>query len=186
MNNFNLHVVRDAFGRLVYTHKAHEKNIEILSFKSSTVKWVNILLTALTSGTLISTFFSDYVNLIYISSIFSFFVLFFVIFQISFNPNEKLEKHRVVAKELWFIKEKYIDLISGIMNGSLSNSDAILKKKQLSESLAVIYKFAPNISNRAYKKARKALQIDDEATFTEDEIDSLLPLNLKQKDKEIR
>ncbi len=43
--------IRESFGRVVYSHKTHEKAREIQSRRASLVKWVNILLATATSTT---------------------------------------------------------------------------------------------------------------------------------------
>lgn len=181
MNKNNLQIVRESFGKVVYTHKTHEKDAEIWSCRSNLIKWINILLTALTSGTLVSTFFTDQSVLIYISSGLSFLVLFFLIFQISFRPEEMVEKHKNIAKELWYIKEKYLSLISDIMSESITDEEAIQRRNNLINELRMIYKFSPETTRGAYKKARKVLKIDEESTFSDEEIDMFLPTELKQK-----
>lgn len=179
MNNKNLQIVRESFGKVVYTHKTHEKDAEIWNCRSNIIKWINISLTALTSGTLVSTFFANQPILIYVSSGLSFLVLFFLIFQISFNPDEMVEKHKNIAKELWYIKEKYLSLISDIMSESIGDEAAIIRRDNLIDELKMIYKFSPETSGRAYKKARKVLKIDEESTFSDAEIDMFLPSSLK-------
>jgi hypothetical protein len=181
MNKNNLQVVRESFGKVVYTHKTHEKDAEIWSCRSHLIKWINIFLTALTSGTLVSTFFNDQSVLIYISSGLSFLVLFFLIFQISFRPEEMVEKHKNIAKELWYIKEKYLSLISDIMSESITDEEAIERRDYLINEIRMIYKFSPGTTSGAYKKARKVLKIDEESTFSDEEIDMFLPTELKQK-----
>ena len=108
MDKTNLQVIRESFGRVVYSHKTHEKAAEIEEFKSRIVKWFNVILITLTSGGLISTIITNQTILLYISAALSASTLGFTIFQLSFNPTEKAEKHRYVAKELWYIREKYI------------------------------------------------------------------------------
>lgn len=181
MDKTNLQVIRESFGRVVYSHKTHEKDAEIASSHATITKWVNIILTALTSGTLISTIITDEIRLAYISAIFSALVLAFTIFQLSFNPEAEAEKHRQTAKELWYIREKYVNLMADIYNNQI-NDDIIKKQRdKLIEELKFIYKFAPITSSKAYQKAREALKINEELTFSDEEIDQFLPSELKIK-----
>ena len=179
MDKVNLQVIRESFGRVVYSHKTHEKAAEIEDWYSRKVKWANIILTFLTSGTLISTIITDKNIYLYISAFLSTFMLGFTLFQLSFNPAEKAEKHRYVAKELWYIRERYINLMADMLNGRLSEDVIVAKRDQLIEELKLIYKFAPPTNSKSYEKARKALKIDEELTFSEDEIDQFLPNELR-------
>lgn len=181
MDKVNLQLIRESFGRVAYSHKTHEKAAEIEDRNSKIVKWANIILTALTSGTLISTIVTNQNTFLYISALLSSLMLGFTLFQLNFNPAERAEKHRYVAKELWYIREKYINLMADIINGKLSDELIVLKRDQLIEELKLIYKFAPQTNSKAYEKARKALKIDEELTFSDEEIDQFLPNTLKNE-----
>jgi hypothetical protein len=179
MDKVNFQIIRESFARVAYSHKTHEKAAEIEDLWAKAVKWVNIILTSLTSGTLISTVFTNEDTYLYISAILSIITLGFILFQLSFDPAEKAEKHRHVAKELWYIREKYINLMGDIVSGNLSDQLTNSRRDQLLEELRLVYKFAPQTNSRAYRKARKSLKLNEELTFTNKEIDQLLPNELK-------
>ena len=181
MDKINLHVIRESFGRVVYSHKTHEKDAEISSCHAVATKWTNIILTTLTSGTLISTIITNQNILIYISAILATLTLAFIIFQLSFNPEKNAEKHRQIAKELWYIRERYVNLIADLINQKISEESIISRRDNLIEELKMIYKFAPITSTKAYSKAQKALKINEELTFSDKEIDQFLPEELKLK-----
>lgn len=50
MDKINLNVVRETFGKVVYTHKTHEKATELCITKNKQLKQINVFLLALTSG----------------------------------------------------------------------------------------------------------------------------------------
>jgi len=181
MDKVNLQVIRESFGRVVYSHKTHEKAAEIEAGKGGAVKWFNVILVALTSGTLLTTIIVDKTVLIYTGAVFSAVTLGFIIFQLSFNPEEMAEKHRQVAKELWYVREKYVNLIADITNERISDESIAVRRDELIDKLNLIYKFAPIKSSKSYKKAREALKINEEMTFNDEEIDQFLPEELKLK-----
>lgn len=184
MNNtyiVNLQIIKESFGRVVYSHKTHEKDAEIASHAARTFKWVNIIITTLTSGTLISTIVTNQIVLTYISTFLSAVMLALVIFQLSFDPEEESEKHRQLAKELWHIREQYVNLIADITSGHINEDTIVTRRNELIEKLKLVYKFAPNTSSKAYKKAQDALKINEELTFSDDEIDQFLPKELRTK-----
>lgn len=181
MDETNLQVVRESFGRVAYSHKTHEKAAEIEESKNKKVKWTNIVLTTLTSGTLISTIITNQTVLLYVTTVLSALLLGFTIFQLSFNPAEKAEKHRYIAKELWYIREKYVNLMADIINRQLSNDFIISRRNQLIEELKLVYKFAPQTDSKSYEEARKALKLKEELTFSDGEIDQFLPNELRMK-----
>jgi len=47
----------------------------------------------------------------------------------------------------------------------------------------MLHKWAPDTSPSAYKKATKALKINEHLTLHDNEIDSFLPASLQQKNK---
>lgn len=181
MDKTNLQVIRESFGRVVYSHKTHEKNAEIYSCRATTIKWVNIILTTLTSGTLISTIITNQNILIYISATLSALTLAFIIFQLSFNPETEAEKHRQIAKELWYVREKYVNLMADLLNQKISDETIVSRRDNLIEELKMIYKFSPITTTKSYRKAQKALKINEELTFSDEEIDQFLPQELKSK-----
>jgi len=181
MNRTNLQIIRESFGRVVYAHKTHEKDAEISSRCRSRVKWINIILTTLTSGALIKIIITNQMTFIYLSASLSAITLAFIIFQLSFNPEERAERHRQSAKELWYIREKYVNLMADIVDERINDDTVTTRRNEIIEELKLIYKFAPTTSSKAYKKAQKALKINEELTFTNDEIDQFLPDELKFK-----
>jgi len=49
--------VRESFGRVVYTHKAHEKMADRLSQKVRLLKWAELILIVVTTGSTINVLF---------------------------------------------------------------------------------------------------------------------------------
>lgn len=177
MDKTNLQVIRESFGRVSYSHKTHEKDAEIESHNATIVKWINISLIAITTGSLLSTLFIGQ-SLLIVSAVFSAITLGFSIFQLSFDPEKKAARHKQVANSLWLIREKYVNLMADIINSSISKNEIIKRRDELINELDVIYKSAPGTSSDAYKKAQQALKLNEELTFSDKEINQLLPVSL--------
>jgi hypothetical protein len=173
----SIQAIRESFGRVVYSHKTHEKARERTSRWATVIKWTNIILTTITSTTLISTIFTDQKALLYAGSILSTLTLAFVIFQLSFDPAKEAERHRATAKALWYIREKYIHLLTDI-KADPSSVNIQQRRDDLVEELRKIYDLAPDTSSRAYKAAQKALKISEDMTFSNEEINHFLPESL--------
>ncbi|MDX3494555.1 SLATT domain-containing protein [Streptomyces turgidiscabies] len=174
----NVQVIRESFGRVVYSHKTHEKAREMASARAVAVKWVNIALTTLTSASILSTVITDQKVLLYVSSGLAGLALAFTIFQLSFDPAKEAERHRSAANELWYVREKYVHLLSDIATDPTS-VDVVRRRDELMEELKSIYKLAPDTTSRAYRRAQKALQIHEDMTFTNEEINRFLPDSLR-------
>lgn len=182
MDKINLTVIRHTFGNVVYTHKTHEKAAEICIFKSRWIKRINVVLLALTSGTAVSSIFVGQIYSI-VTAVLSTLALFFVVYQLSFNFEGKAKEHKMSAKELWLIREKYQYLIADIMNENYSLKDLVEKRDLFQEKLYEILQRAPQTDHKAYSKARKALKIHEEMKLSDKEIDSFLPVELRIEKK---
>jgi len=183
MDKINLQVIRESFGRVAWTHKTHEKSVEIEEKKICRNKWINIALTGITFLSFgASLIFSDKDWILYIGATLSAFSLCFTVYLLSFNPEKVAENHRYVAKELWYIREKYVNLIADIMGNRISQEETEKQRDQLVKHLAILYKFAPQTSEDAYKQASNGLKKNEELTFSNEEINNFLPNSLHLND----
>jgi hypothetical protein len=174
----HVQVIRESFGRAVYSHKTHEKAREMASSRAVIVKWVNILLTTLTSASVLSAVITNQKVLLYVGSGLAGIALAFTIFQLSFDPAKDAERHRSAANELWYVREKYIHLLTDIATDPAS-VDIVRRRDELMEELKAIYKLAPDTTGRAYRRAQQALQINEDMTFANEEINRFLPDSLR-------
>jgi hypothetical protein len=170
--------LRSAFGRVAYSHKTHEKAREIEARRTVAVKWTNIVLVTATSGSLLSTVITNQRALLYVSAAFSAATLAFVIFQLSFDPEASSISHGQTAQALWYLRERYSNLLTDIELG-LSIEDAVSRRDELTGEVQEVYSHASGTSSRAYKAAQKALKVNEEMYFSEQELDDLLPQSLR-------
>jgi hypothetical protein len=170
--------IRNSFGRVVYSHKTHEKAREIESGRASLVKWINIVLVSSTSGSLLSTVITNQRALLYVSTAMSAATLAFVIFQLSFDPDSASARHRDSAHQLWYVREKYVNLLTDISLG-LPEELAVSRRDQLTDELAHVYRHSADTSSRAYVAAQHALKVNEEMSFSVEELDDLLPVSLR-------
>ena len=141
--------IREAFGRVVYAHKTHEKAREIETNRVTIVKWANIVLVTLTSAGLVGTIITNAHALLYISSGLTALALAFVIFQFSFDPAGEADKHRIAAKELWYLREQqYCNLLTDAHRG-VPEDEISHRRDQLTGDLKSLYAHAPDTSSRA-------------------------------------
>jgi hypothetical protein len=171
-------VIRETYGRVVYTHKIHEKNRELCSRRAVAVRWVNIVLTGLTGGGIVAAAIIGSDGYLWASAILATFSLSFNVFQLSFDPAKDAARHRATAKSLLPIRDGYTNLLADLASG-LDVDSARLQRDKLEKDLNEILQQAPDTSPKAYLAAQKALKVNNEGTFTETEIDSLLPSALR-------
>lgn len=179
MDKINLQVVRESFGRVAWSHKTHEKAAEIEERKVKKAKWINVALTFLTFLSFsASIVFSVEAWSVYIAVVLSALTVAFNFYLLSFDPEKIAERHRYVAKELWGMREKYVNFIADIMNEKISNEEIVNRRDQFIRDLKIIYKFAPQTTLKVYGEAGDALKNNEELTFSNEEINKFLPKEL--------
>ena len=167
--------LRECYGRVVYSHKAHEKCADILLSRLSTIKLSQIILAAVTTGSFIYAFFGTEAVGTAIGVVVSTTLLMLNAYTKDYDLGELAQKHRQSAADLWLIREKYLSLITDLRVGDDSIENTRLRRDALLQQLHTVYSGAPSTTVRAYTKAQKALQQWEEMTFSDEELDKLLP-----------
>jgi len=183
--NNSLHIIeaqlRENYGKIVYSHKTQEKSADILTSQHKLIKNIQVILSALiTTGLLVRIFKGEDWALI-VSTILSAIQFGFTSFLKEYNLGETIQKHSTAALELFDIREKYLSLLTDLRAGMISPETLIQKRGELHEELSKTYKGSPRTFSKAYKEAQKALQLNDELTFSDEEIDKFLPKTLRIK-----
>jgi hypothetical protein len=178
MDKINLNLIRETFGRVVWTHKTYEKEFEIQEQTSRIMKIWNLIILSIGSTTLVGTIITNDKLFLIASAIITTLALALAIFQMSFNPEERAFKYKQTAAQLWLIREKYACLIGDIMNNNLTKDQIIRLRDQYLCDLDLTYKNALPTSSDAYSKASTALKVDEEYTFSDREINKFLPKEL--------
>lgn len=81
---------------------------------------------------------------------------------------------------LWYVREKYVNLLTDI-KADFQRVDALRRRDELIEELRLIYRFAPDTSSGAYKAAQRALKIDEDMAFSNEETNRFLADSLHVK-----
>lgn len=178
--------VRECFGRVVFTHKTHEKSSDIYAQELKQLKIFEILLSALTTTSLLSSVFGEQKIGTIIGAILSTIILGLTLYTKDYDLGQLSKVHSDTANKLWDIREKYISLIADIKMNILTPHEIMEKRNELQNSLSIIYQNAPRTNYKAYKQASQALnqsgQINtgEEMTFSDEEIDRFLPYDLRR------
>ena len=172
--------LRECFGRVVYSHKTHEKCADILLSRLSQIKLWQIILSAVTTGGCIAILFGAGKAGVLISVIVSMSLLALNMYTKDYDLGELSEKHRRAGAKLWRIREKYFSLITDLRMGNKPIEMLQVERDYLLEELHGIYSAAPSTTHKAYKEAQKALKYSEDMTFSDEEIDAFLPDELKK------
>ena len=92
--------IREAFGRLTYTHKAHEKAVDRLNGEIKRLKLLQIGLMALTFGGVLQMLIVGEPRLNFLTALASAASLTLAVYQLSFNPTQLIASYHGSAG-LW-------------------------------------------------------------------------------------
>jgi len=172
--------IRECFGRVVYSHKTHEKQGDICSATLRRFKIAQIILAALTTSGTLTIVFTDSFWLKLATALVSLVTLIVSSYMKGFDPGAAAQKHRDTAADIWAIRESYLSLLTDISDGRIGEDVARERRDTLQNALAAIYKSAPGTTPQAYALAQKGLQNLEDYTFNAGEIDKFLPPALKR------
>ena len=169
--------IREAYGRIVYTYTTHLKKMNRLDKNNRQIKYVQILLSAISTGGFLGSIISNKFYLTCIGGIFSAALLFLNLYFKDFNLAEESKQHRIASDNLWLIREQYISLLTDLE--VLSEDDIVKKRDELQKLTFEVYNKSPKTDAKSYSVAQKALKTEEEQFFTPEEIDKMLPAHLR-------
>ncbi|PSN19957.1 hypothetical protein C7271_04665 [filamentous cyanobacterium CCP5] len=176
--------IRECYGRVVYTHKVHEKNADLYLARLRRTKILQILLSAITTGGILGVLFSSGAKVLEVITAATATTQFFLNTYIKeYSLSDTAERHSVTASKLWSIRESYLSLLADLISRQTTLDDARKIREELQQELVAIYEKAPRTISKAYKEAQKALKLNEELTFSDEEIDLFLPKPLKKKNR---
>ena len=171
---------RECYGRVVYTHKTHEKCADILLVRLSSIKLWQIFLSSITTAGFLAAMLGAGPVGATVGVVVSTALLVLNAYTKNYDLGALAQKHRQAAADLWLIREKYLALITDLRIGKESLEKVGARRDALLEALHAAYSGAPSTNFAAYRKAQEALQEQEEMTFSDEEIDAFLPKELKK------
>jgi hypothetical protein len=175
--------LRECFGRVVYSHKTHEKCADILLGRWSKIKLWQIILSALSAAGFIAAVFGAGMVGSLIGVLISTLLLALNAYTKNYDLGALAQKHKQAASELWLIREKYLSLITDLKMCEKPIEKLQQERDSLLKQLHAAYSGSPPTTGDAYAKAQDALKTKEDLTFSEDEIDAFLPKELKRGKK---
>ena len=172
--------IRECFGRVVYSHKTHEKCADISLSRHKLIKIAQIILSAIVTTSLLVKIFGDQQWALMVGVALSTILFGLNTYIKDFDLGEISQKHSNTASELWNIRESYLSLITDIKIRSIKIDDAMQIRDSLQSKLASVYTGSPRTIFRAYRMASAALKINEELTFSDEELNKFLPEDLRK------
>lgn len=172
--------IREIYGRVVYTHKTHEKCADVLKERNDCLKIIEIVLSALTTTSILAIIFRDEIVFQFVAALFSTALLCLTLYSKDFNLLALAEKHKQAALDILEIREELLSLLFDIRIGNREIEQFQHRRDDLNNQLVNTYRGAPKTINKAYQIASKALQENEEFSFSDEEIDKFLPEKLRR------
>jgi|SRR5665213_1725934 len=172
--------LRECYGRVVYAHKAHEKCCDIFLCRLNRLKVWQIVLSAATTGTLLGALLEHGKIASIVAAGISAVLLAINAYMKNYDLGSLAQKHADTATSLWDIRECYLSLLTDAQANAISEGEVGKRRDKLQARLAAIYKGAPRTIGKAYTSAQKALQVNEDLTFSDEEIDKFLPAPLRK------
>lgn len=175
-----LGLVREFYGRVVYSHKTHEKEREIISSKLFKLRCLNVgLIGATFLSIVLGATYPSFEILKITSIVLGALSLCSTIVQLTFSFENLEASHRQAAKKLLFFRDKLTIIILKLMSDYEADYDLSKEFENISKEVTLVYEYAPDTSARAYELAQEALKKSEEMFFSEAELDALLPEALR-------
>lgn len=172
--------LRQKLASTVWTHKIQEKQADIYLNKYNLLETIRIIILAITTSGIVSCIFVDEVWIKIITAILSAISLFISTYLKSYDLKGLHQRHKETAIQLLELREDIISTICDIKFNNISKEDLIEKRNLINNKYLSICKNSLDAKNKAIKKASKALKFTQDNTYSDEEIDSYLPVELRK------
>jgi hypothetical protein len=172
--------LRESYGRVVYSHKTHEKCADILLLKQDRIRLAQIVLSALTTAGFVGAALGETRVAAILGLIVSTLLLMVNSYTKKYDLGEIAQKHRQAGSDLWLIREQYLSLLVDLAMREKPLEALQEQRDKLVQQLHEVYRGAPSTNHKAYTAAQQALQKMEDMTFSDAEIDAFLPKELKR------
>ena len=172
--------LRECYGRVVYSHKTHEKCADILLTRLSRLKLWQIVLSAVTTAGLLGALFGAERLAVAFGLVLSTILLVLNAYAKNYDLGELAQRHKQAANDLWLVREKYLSLLVDLAMRERPIEVLQAERDALLQELHNAYGGAPSTTFKAYRRAQEALQKYEDLTFADSEIDAFLPKELRR------
>ncbi len=170
--------IREAYGKVMYTQIAHAKMVERMVKEDKIIKFVQIILSALTTGGFITAIIFNENLASIIGALLSTILLIFSSLTKNFNFVDDAKRHSDASNLLWKIREEYVSLLVDF--DKISYEEIIKKRNELQERTYEVYSTYPQTDAKSYEQARNSIKNEEAQTFSEEEIDLILPNSVRR------
>lgn len=171
--------IEEACGKVIYTYTAHHKFADRLENLNNRVQILQIILTAISAGGFFVTIITNQTVLSWIGGATAVISLGLNLYTKEYKIQNEVNLHRNAANDLWDVRESYVSLLTDF---EILNIEDIRKNRDnLQDKVSEINRKYPSTDRKSYKSAKKSLQTEEEQTFNENEVASILPNGISDK-----
>lgn len=170
--------LREMYGRAAYTHKTHQKMADGYIARYKLIKLVEIVLSAATTTSLLVALFGKSELATAVGAILSAILAGCALYFKEASLGEQAQLHTEVGARLWGAREALLSLLVDLQDGR-PVEEVRQQRDRLNAELEDIYKAAPRTNSKAYGEAQEALKNAEELFFTDEELNKMLPKQLR-------
>ena len=170
--------IEEAYGKIVYTYTVHIIQASRIQSLNKRMKWAELILSAISAGGFLATVITNQILLAWIGGLCSTALLVLSAYFKDMDLSTEQQNHLKTSNSLWSLREDYLSLL--IDFEALSTDEIVEKRNQLKTQVHKIYASAPITDDKSYKMAQKALKENETQFFTQQELNQLLPIDLRE------
>jgi hypothetical protein len=170
--------LREMYGRAAYTHKTHQKMADGYIARYKLIKLVEIVLSAATTTSLLVALFGKSEVATAVGAVLSAILAGCALYFKAASLGEQAQLHTEVGAKLWGAREALLSLLVDLQDGR-PVEEVRQQRDRLNAELEDIYKAAPRTNSKAYGEAQEALKNAEELFFTDEELNKMLPKQLR-------
>ena len=140
---------------------------------SKYVKNAQIILTALSSCGFFASIITNKVMLTWIGGISAVLSLCLNLYAKEYKIQNEVSQHRNAANMLWDVRESYVSLLVDFE--VIEDSEIQKRRDMLCKKVSEVNINYPATDVKSYRAAQRVLQEEEEQTFKDNEVDSILP-----------
>lgn len=169
------------FAGVVWTHKIQEKQADIYLEKHNCMETWRIALSAITTSGICAVIFIDENWLKILTAVISMVSLFINSYFKVYDLKSLQKKHKSTAHSLLELREEMIAVLCDIKLVKYNEEKLSEKRDEFLKRQMEIYKEALDASSKAVDRASENLKGRGDNTYSDDEIDSFLPILARKK-----
>lgn len=174
--------LRHIYAQIVWSHKIQEKQADIYRKRQNRCEVMRIVTSSLTSSGIIASILVDSELVKIITAIISFITLFINSYLKSYDLATLASEHKNSALELLDLRNRLSSTLTDIKIDDLQLEDIKEIRDGYINEIEGVYKNCRDASNKAVEKARISLTKIQDNTFSDEEINSYLPVYTRKEE----